>query len=63
MCLQHTLTETDCMSAALIIAELLSLCARTEQWKKLCVGEPGGTGLPASGIRNSHKTTPCVATY
>lgn len=33
----------------------------TEQWKKLSAREPGRKGFFASGIWNSHKTTPCVA--
>lgn len=43
------------------IAELFSSRVITEQWKELCPGEPGWTGLLASRIRNSHKTTPGVA--
>lgn len=48
-----------------VIADVLFIlmCSHTEQWKKLRVGKSRGTGLPAPGIRNSHKTTPCVATY
>lgn len=48
-----------------VIADVLFIlmCSHTEQWKKLRVGKSRGTGLPAPGIGNSHKTTPCVATY
>lgn len=37
--------------------------ALTELREKLCAGGPGRTGLPAPGVRNSHKTTSRVATY
>lgn len=43
-------------------SELLPL-ALTELREKLCAGGPGRTGLSAPGLRNSHKTTSCVATY
>lgn len=51
-------------SVSVLLETLLNcflLCSITEQWKELCAGEPGWTGFLASGIRNSHKTTPRVA--
>lgn len=52
----HENFADDCIRVKLVLS-----CVITEQWKELCVAEPGWTGFLASRIRNSHKTTPGVA--
>lgn len=50
------------LSVLLEMSDLLSFCAATEQREELRVGEPGRTGFLASRNRNSHETTPRLAT-